>query len=132
VELVVDLTACPHCGASLPLAVDAFCPECGNELSEPPVASLVVGDNPPAPVDIHRTGAPFGRIFGVLGMLAGIASGAVSLTRIYAKDQVVQHDPFYMIGYVTGSAAVSGLIGLVFGIILGFCVRSINRPKRSA
>src|SRR5947209_3172200 len=33
---------CPHCEAKLPLVVDAFCPECGNRVDEPPAAGKVL------------------------------------------------------------------------------------------
>ena len=126
----MNLTACPHCGAKLPLAVDAFCSACRGDLSEPPVASVVtVRDSPTESVAARPTGIPFGRIFGGLGMLVGVASGARSLGRIGGVEQVVREDPFYLFGYLSGSAVVSGLIGLVLGVILGHFVRSVRRPK---
>jgi hypothetical protein len=62
-------------------------------------------------------------------MLVGVASGARSLGRIGGVEQVVREDPFYLFGYLSGSAVVSGLIGLVLGVILGHFVRSVRRPK---
>ena len=29
---------CPHCGFRLPIVVDAYCPECREDLSEPPLS----------------------------------------------------------------------------------------------
>jgi hypothetical protein len=34
------MAVCPHCGERLPMAVDAFCPSCGNALDEPPARPL--------------------------------------------------------------------------------------------
>jgi hypothetical protein len=62
-------------------------------------------------------------------MLAGFANGARALGRIAGVEQVAREDPFYLIGYLSGSAVVSGLIGLLLGVILGHLVRSVIRPK---
>ena len=40
---------CPHCGIALPPVVDAYCPECREDLSETP-GEAVPGEPAPAPV----------------------------------------------------------------------------------
>lgn len=41
---------CPHCGIALPAVVDAFCPECREDLSETPESLAYVP--PPAPLPV--------------------------------------------------------------------------------
>ena len=40
--------SCPHCGEVLPAFVDAFCPDCGEDLSDAPAPKPSVSE-PPAP-----------------------------------------------------------------------------------
>jgi hypothetical protein len=62
---------CPHCGADLPDAGDAFCPECRNSLDEVPAVH-----NPPGQDgSVSRSGGvPLLKILGWLFIVGAIAS----------------------------------------------------------
>jgi hypothetical protein len=123
----MNLTECPYCGAKLPLVVDAFCPECRGELSAPPTGlAPSAGGQPPEPVAAQPLGLPLGRILGGIGALAGVANGVASLG---AADGVAERGLIFMAGYLFGSAAAMGLIGLAFGLAFGLYIRLIGRRK---
>ncbi|OWK45728.1 hypothetical protein [Fimbriiglobus ruber] len=67
-------TACHHCGAGLPLVVDAFCPECRGRLDDPPPAPAEPGQPPEG-----GSGDPVRAYAGCLSIGGGLAALFVSV-----------------------------------------------------
>lgn len=124
------LTACPHCGTSLPLTHDAFCPECRNDLGESPFEPA--NQREPA---ASKFGPPLkeirkpslAKLFAGVGLIAGVANGVRMLGHQGGVAQVAGEDPGYLIGYLLGSSLMFGLVGLAIGVIVGQLVRLFRR-----
>jgi len=105
---------CPHCGATLLSASDAFCPECRRDLDEPP-------DAPRAPEQVRaeRSAGTIRvlRFFGILAILAGL-SMAGTMRRGLVEDIVD-------LGFVIVGA---GLLGVSYW--LAHTTKTAGRPDR--
>ncbi len=66
---------CPHCGASLPIVLDAFCPNCRQPLDEQPSATTSCNESRPRP------GVNFLGLMGMIGGLAAMTTGLFALIR---------------------------------------------------
>src|SRR5262245_35689893 len=102
--------ACPHCGAGLPVAVDAFCPACRNDLSEPPTprAPRIAPPAGATPAGTRKLIVWCGFAGATVGLVAGV--GALAAT---GSDG----DGGYVVGYVAGRVLMGGLVGLVIGVV---------------
>jgi hypothetical protein len=111
-------STCPHCGASLPPTNDAFCADCLQPLEEPAAVEHqhIVGAEDPlrAPaLPRPRIGIGWPRALGTIGAILGLLNGLRGLGRLQDDD------PVYLFGYFMGSVLIAGLIGVVFGVLIG-------------
>src|SRR5262245_15623890 len=119
-------TTCPHCGCSLPFVVDAFCPQCREDLREVPKQSLATActaepadgwgrrNLPPrlrraASPTVDRPGSPLAKLAG-LGALLGLISASFDLKRSERLQQIAKERPGYAGGYVTGQVLFGALV----------------------
>src|SRR6516162_10246187 len=73
---------CPHCGTRLPAVVDAFCPECREDLSAPPARAAA-----PQPAHAENMERNWGR-YQLLGfLLLALLCGVIGLVNALRGDQ---------------------------------------------
>jgi hypothetical protein len=131
---------CPHCGATLPWVVDAFCPGCRKRLDESPAAdtdSAAPSDGVPprtVVVDIPTpSGATWFFVWGVLVALSGL------LVRWYARRLAWPNEWHYSGSRENTDWAFNealyidlGLVLLAFGLALVFLgLVRVSSPKES-
>ena len=74
--------SCPHCGEALPKHVDAFCPMCRDDLSEPPTMSPIERTKLEAELSsrpIHTQ--PIFVLIAVVGLVIFVVSFGVDILR---------------------------------------------------
>ena len=90
--------SCPHCGMDLPLVVDAFCPECREDLSERPSHPIPPG---------YRAKQPrIGKKKAVLLIVGGTAGLGLGIPE--AKDEI----DVAVVSLYAGMAVVTGVVAL--------------------
>ena len=114
---VADGDRCPHCGTKLPVLRDAFCPECRNDLADPP-ASAVASDPHAAPGEPGDAGRPPG--VSILAVL--FATGGVSLLFFAARGYLAK----------PGGSPLPILVSLAAAPLLVVAARGLWRGRKWA
>ncbi len=110
---------CPHCGIALPAVVDAFCPECREDLSETPESLAYVP--PPAPPVVPGPPTPTTReIF--RAQSARIAPWVTAIFLVLAALRAATGD--YVDAFIT-----CGIAGLVL-LSLARTSQRLKKPEQ--
>jgi hypothetical protein len=102
--------ACPHCGATLPTVVDAFCPECRAALDEQPVRPTGDGEaaDGAGPASGRRVGWPKG---------ATALGAAVGVLWAFTRSGAAGAGPAFEAGFLCGGGVIGGVVGALAGLI---------------
>jgi hypothetical protein len=82
-----ELQACPHCGAAVRYAGDAFCSECRGRLDEPPVGTTETSTSDGRPVPPLDLGALLPINVAGLVMIAASFLPALGVCRLIGDDR---------------------------------------------
>ncbi len=102
-------TNCPHCGARLSMAHDAFCSECFGDLDEPPDYPLAELDSDEEPLANWNARILWRR----RGLGLGVALGLLCSFLSHPDG------PAAFVGILAGSVAIFGSIGWFIGHAIG-------------